>query len=53
MHADDEEEDEKKALYLMISLLLRGHPEENILRVYEEHQVRNTCNAVVTVTLNY
>ena len=38
--ADDE--DEKNALYLMVSLMLRGDPEENIHMVYEEHQVRKT-----------
>ena len=39
---DDEEEDEKNALYLMVSLMLRGDPEENLCMVYEEHQVRKT-----------
>ena len=39
---DDEEEDEKNALYLMVSLMLRGDPEENLRMVYEEHQVRKT-----------
>ena len=40
--ADDEEENEKNALYLMVSLMLRGDPEENLRMVYEEHQVRKT-----------
>ena len=39
---DDEEEDEKNALYLIVSLMLRGDPEENLRMVYEEHQVRKT-----------
>ena len=29
-HCTDDEEDEKNALYLMVSLMLRSDPEENL-----------------------
>ena len=41
LNCADDEEDEKNALYLIVSLMLRGDPEENLRMVYEEHQLSN------------
>jgi hypothetical protein len=39
VHVDDEEKDEKKALFLMMALLFKGDPAENLLTIYQECQV--------------
>ena len=39
MHVGDEEKDEKQALFLMMALLFKGDPEENLLTIYQECQV--------------
>ena len=39
IHVGDEEKDEKQALFLMMALLFKGDPEENLLTIYQECQV--------------
>ena len=47
----DDEEDEKSALYLMITLLLKGDPDENLNWIFEEHQVWNAQYSVKCVII--
>lgn len=39
MHVGDEEKDEKHTLFLMMALLFKGDPQENLLTIYQECQV--------------